>query len=464
MTKVLLINPKLENAKSFWMPLGLAYIASYLEKHDVDVKAVDANALQIEDDQVADKIKIEPDIVGILALTPMIESAWKIAEGIKKRFPKARVVLGGHHPSVMPKESLSKPQVDIVVIGEGEQTMLEIASGKALEEINGIAYRGEYNKVIFTKPRELIKNLDDLPFPAWHLFPFPGKYVPEAYERLPVAMIFTSRGCPYRCTFCYSGIYGKSFRARSPENIVSEILYLKKHYRIQEFHIADDNFSLDVDRAKRFCELLIKKQVNLTWGAVGGLRVNIVVKHPELVMLMARSGCYRTAIGIESGNTTILQNIQKDITLGQVRRAVEILNKQRIIVGGFFMIGNYGETEKTVMDTIRFAKSLPLDYAQFMIATPYPGTRMYSQVLEEGRMLVKNWKDFNLWTGAVFEWKGLSKDHIDSLYKKAYREYFFDPGRIVKNLANFKLRRWRTYYHGFRILLTNILKGKTPMS
>jgi anaerobic magnesium-protoporphyrin IX monomethyl ester cyclase len=469
MPEILLINPKLENAKSFWLPLGLAYIASYLEKYSFKVGVIDANVLQLEAEGVASTIQEEPALVGISAMTGSIYSAWDIAKSIKKRFPKAIIVLGGHHPSVLPEESLKKEFVDVVVIGEGEETMKELATAIInkildLDKIKGIAYKTGPNEIKCTQPRSLIENLDELPFPAWHLFPSLSKYISEAYKKLPVAYIFTSRGCPYRCTFCYSGIFSKRFRARSPENIISEVEYLKKNFGIKEFHILDDNFVLDEKRAAKFCNLLIERKINLPWAAVGGIRVNLVQRFPQLIELMAKSGCYRTAMGIESGNQQILNNIQKDITLEQVRGAVKILNKAGILVGGFFMIGNYGETEKTVEDTIKFAKSLSLDYAQFMIATPYPGSQLYEQVLKEGRFLIKDWREFNLWTGAVFQWNDLTKEQIDKMYRRAYFQYYFNPKFFLKSIANFKISSWKIYLKGFLILINNLLRFKTPMS
>jgi len=469
MPEILLINPKFENANSFWIPLGLAYIASYLEKNSFAVKIIDANVLQINNEKVADLIKGKPDIVGISAMTSVIYSAWEIAKSIKQKFPKTLIVLGGPHPSILPEESLKNEFIDIVVLGEGEEAMKEIAvsfrNGTIkLNEIRGIAYKTNSDEIKRTEPRPLIENLDKLPFPARHLFPSLGKYVPEAYKRMPVATVLTSRGCPYRCTFCYAGIFGKKFRSRSPENIISEIEHLKKDFGIKEFHICDDNFFLDGKRVLRFCELLKEKKINLPWACVGGLRVNLVEKSPELLKLMAQTGCYRTALGIESGNQQILDNIQKDITLEQVRKAVKTLNKAGILVGGLFMIGNYGESEKTVDDTIRFAKSLSIDFAEFMTATPYPGTQLYDQVLGKGHLLIKDWGEFNLWTGAVFEWDNLSKKQIDRLYRKAYVQYYFNPGFFLKSIVNFKPKSWKIYFRGFKILINNLLRYKTPMS
>jgi len=468
MTEILLINPKLENARNCWLPLGLAYIASYLERYSFKVRIIDANALRIDDEKVVDLIgERPPEIVGITAMTPYIFSAWKIAKSIKQKFPSSLVVLGGHHPSVLPEESLKKGFIDLVVIGEGEETMKEIACWRRagspnLEEIKGIAYKSE-KEICYTEPRPLIEDLDELPFPARHLFDFPQRYTPSACKKLPVAAIFTSRGCPYRCTFCHFDLFGKRFRARTPENVISEIEYLIKTYGIKEFHIGDDNFALNVERVSKFCDLLIQKKINLPWACVGGIRINTVANYPEIIEKMAKVGFYRTSVGIESGNQQILNNIQKDITLEQIQKAVDILRKNKVFVGGYLMIGNYGENEKTVEDTISFAKSLPLDYVQIMIATPYPGTKFYQQLTgeEKGKLLTNDWHDFKIFTGAVFEWNNLSKAKIDKLYRKAYLRYYFDPKFLIKSVLKFRLSNWKIYLNGSLILFKNLIRYKT---
>jgi len=329
------------------------------------------------------------------------------------------------------------------------------------ENIDGAVYKTKFNKIKYNRPRSPIENLDELPFPAWHLFDFPSKYTPNAYRQLPVASIFTSRGCPHRCTYCHFDLFGKRFRPRSPESVILEIEYLKNNFNIKEFHITDDNFALDQKRAMEFCDLLIKRKINLPWACVGGIRVDTVVRYPFLIEKMKQTGFYRTSIGIESGSQKILNNIQKGTTIEQVEETVKILKRNKITVGGYFMIGNYGEDKETVEETIQLAKKLPLDYAQIMIATPYPGTKFYQQVKEEGRFLTKKWDEFNIFTGAVFEWDNLSKKQIDRLYEEAYSRYYFRPMFILKSLAGFKIRNWKIYLNGSVLLFKNLIRKRT---
>lgn len=451
--KILLINPKAEESREKYLPLGLAYIAAVLEKAPFNVKVIDANATQVEDNQLINEVgKINPDIIGLTAMTGNIEYVWKIARICKQVLPDATLILGGPHPTILPKESIQKPFVDIVVMGEGEQTMKEIAilkqKNSPLKNVKGIAYK-ENDKIIFTPSREFISNLDELPFPARHLFPFPHLYKPSSYQKKPVARILTSRGCPFRCTFCCQVVFGRKARTRSPENVVREIEFLKDTYGIKEFHTVDDNFNVDKERAIAICKLLIKRKVNIPWACGQGLRINNLDEN--FLSLMKKAGCYRTYIGIESGNQQILNNIQKDITLPMVEKAVAMIKKVKMLVGGLFMIGNYGETEKTINETIDFAKKLKLDYAFFSIATPYPGTILYQQVIKEGKVLIKKWSDFNRHTGAIFEWKQLSKNQIDNLYRKAYRNFYLRPSYLFKRLQDFK--NLKILFRGTRILI-----------
>lgn len=457
--KILLINPRAKNDRAKFLPLGLAYLAAVLEKNSFDVKVIDANALQMEDNCLINTVKkMSPDIIGLTAMTGGIEYVWEIAKMCKLALPNATLILGGPHPTILPEESIQKLFVDIVVIGEGEETMKEIAVSRqknsSLKNVKGIAYK-EDGRVIITPRRENIVNLDDLPFPARHLFPFPQLYKSDSYRKKPVARILTSRGCPYRCTFCYHGIFGRELRTRSPENVVEEIEFLKDRYGIKEFHIVDDNFNADKKRAIAICELLIKRKVNLPWACAQGMRVNNLDQ--EFLYLIREAGCYRTYLGIESGNQQILNNIQKDITLAMVEKAVVMVKKAKMVVGGLFMVGNYGETEETINDTINFAKKLKLDYASFCIATPYPGTVLRQQVIQEGRLLTKKWSDLNRFTGAAFEWKNLSKSQIDRLYRKAYRDFYLRPGYLFKRLTDFE--SFKILFRGIGIVI-NALRLK----
>lgn len=438
--RILLVNPRSSTGRARWLPLGLGYIAAVLLKEGFEVKVIDGDALGVDENYIAkEAIEIEPDIIGITAMTPQINRAWRIAQLCKDKLPKSKIILGGVHSTILPQESIAKDFIDIIVIGEGEHTMKELAvafrENFSLDNIRGIVFK-ENGRVITTSPRELINNLDNLPYPARELFPFPEKYSPGYYRRLPYATVLTSRGCPGSCTFCNKSVFGSRFRARSAENVVDEISYLNLSYGIEEFHISDDNFSTDKKRALDICNLIIERKLNIVWACSNGIRIDFV--NQELLDKMKKSGCYRVAFGIESGSPKILENINKKITLKKIEEVVEMAKRSRLITVGFFMVGNYGENEETIQESIDFMKKLDLDYAQFTIATPYPGTTLGGQVSEEGRIFANNWEDYDIYTGAIFEWNDLPKERIDEFQKRMYRQYYFRPMYIFKRMVNLR--------------------------
>ncbi|MCL4491011.1 MAG: B12-binding domain-containing radical SAM protein, partial [Nitrospirae bacterium] len=304
--KILLIHPR-ENIwiRSKTVPLGLGYIASVLEKAGHNVKIID---YRIFPDRELEKA----DVVGITATTPLIRGAWEIAREAKKKF-NAITVLGGPHVSALPEESAKLPYIDYVVRGEGEDTIVQLCSileqGKSAEQVLGVSFKKD-NKIIHHPHREFIKNIDDIPFPAYHLFPPLDKYTnpqPLISERTPAANIMTSRGCPFDCVFCYKGVYGRHYRVRSPENLIAEWKWLIETYNVKEIAIQDDMFNIKLDRAKNICKLIIKENLAIPWSTPNGIRADFFDE--ELAVLMKEAGCYRIAFGIESGNQDILNSI-----------------------------------------------------------------------------------------------------------------------------------------------------------
>lgn len=444
--KVLLINPKSETGKARWLPLGLGYIAAVLKEAGFIVKVMDGDISGIQD--------FQPDVIGISAMTPQINEAWSIAEQVKQYVPNATVVLGGVHPTTMPVESIIRPYIDIVVVGEGEQTMKELCIALRdrlpVDNINGIFFKSGEQSFTFTKARELIDDLNTLPYPARELFNFPQDYAPGYYRKLPCATILTSRGCPGKCTFCNKSIFGSRFRMRSAKDVVSEIHYLVSRYGIKEFHISDDNFTTDKKRALEICDRIIDGKLNIGWACSNGIRVDFVTQ--ELLDKMKQAGCYRVAFGIESGSPEILRSIHKNITLEKIENAVRMAKKAKLITVGFFMVGNYGETDKTINQTVKFIKKIGLDYTQFTIATPYPGTELAEQVLDKGTIFANKWSDYNTYTGSVFEWDNLSKAKIDQYQSQMYRKCYLNFPYVFKRIVNMKKEDLHFIIDGLKIL------------
>ena len=448
MIRILLIQPNYRNiyryanskaATPIFPPMGLAYMASILKQNNMDVKIIEANASNLNYTQIKEAIEAEKDLeyIGITASTVLIEEANEIA---KLCPPNIKVIVGGIHISSLPKETLEEfPDIDIAVIGEGEFTILEILKNIDFKKINGIAYR-KGNKTIINPPRELIQDLDSIPFPAFESLPI-EKYRSLTTKNKNIGYILTSRGCPYQCIFCADHIiHGKKFRYRSPENIIKEIELLMDKYDIKEFEILDDNFTLLKERVHKFCNLITEKRLKFLWRCTNGVRIDKL--DYDLLKRMKETGCYMLSLGIESGNNEILKNIKKGITKEQVVEIVKLCNKVGIETRGLFMFGNLGEDEKTMQDTIDFAKELKLDAATFHITIPFPKTEYWEIIKKEGEMLPKKWVDYVAYDNVVFRHKAINDpEKLIKIQKRAYKEFYLRPGYLFNQIKKIKKPR-----------------------
>jgi len=446
MSKVLLINPPWvigedknlwKGIASCWPSLGLAYIAAVLEQAGHEVKYLDCSAEELTVSETKKRLagyKEKFDFIGLTATTPLINNALAIAAGAKNIWPEAKIVFGGVHPSVMPAETMSSPVVDFVAIDEGEQTMLELANGKNPAEILGLAYK-QNGQTIINAQRPLIANLDEIPPPAYHLLPM-DKYYPAvgSYKRLPVMIMFATRGCPGRCTFCYRTFRG-IVRKRSARNIIDEIKILQRDYGIKEVAFYDDTFTLFKDVVEEFCDIIIKEKIDITWSCF--TRVDHI--NDELLRSMKKSGCHLILFGVESADEQILKNINKRISLDQVVAAVRAARKIGIETRASFMIGNQGETEETIKKTIDFAVKLDPDEVQFNIATAYPGTELFNWAKDGGYIKSFDWDDYSM-SNVVLEIPGLTRDKLQYYYELAHRKFYFRPKIILRRLSN--IRNW----------------------
>ncbi|WFN37397.1 B12-binding domain-containing radical SAM protein [Methanomicrobium antiquum] len=459
-TKISLINlPR--NSRYPQPPLGLASLAAVLEKEEFFSEIIDSNALNLSMDDIAEKTR-NSDIVGISAMTPSINIAIILAKKIKELNPKAIVILGGPHPTILPEDTLRKSEsIDLVIRGEGENTILEVAKSienkKSFNNILGISYKLG-NNIQNNPNRELISDLDSLPFLAYHLLPL-KKYKfhpPHGRKRAHMAML-TSRGCPYKCTFCSKSVFGDIPRYQSPNRIVNEIEYLYDNFNVREIDFYDDTFTLRKERVIEFTQELKERNLDIEWTCEA--RVNLI--NQVLLNAMQKSGCYLVSFGIESGNQHILNTLNKKITLRQIRNAVEITHHAGIESVGYFMLGSPGETPDTIRNTIDFAKSLPLDYVQFSIATPFPGTAFYDEYIKS-HAISENWEDFiyaNLDSGKqpVFETELLSKNDLSMLNDQAYKEFYLRLSYFKQRIMSIhSLNDLRNNFGGAKMLINMI--------
>lgn len=445
MSKVLLIFPPYSLAEEFrdlsevgnmQPPLGIAYIGAALEKVGHEVKIIDAPPLGWGIEEIVREAKkFQPQVIGISASTVSFDRAVKIATALKKVL-KVPIVIGGPHVTAVPEEVLKQPCFDVGVIGEGEETMVElvsaISSQKSLKKIAGVIFKDA--TVVKTTPRAYVTDLDSLPFPARHLMPALSLYhpTPATYKKFPVGTMITSRGCPYQCSFCFRGVFGNKWRSRSPESVVAEMEVLVQDFGAREIRLWDDTFNIDIDRVRDICTLIIKKKLQVSWTCLG--RVNCLDK--QMLKLMKKAGCWQISFGIESGNEEVLKQINKGITKDLVRSALDMVHQAGIQSLGFFILGLPGETEATMRETINFAKSLPLSAANFSIATPYPGTKLWQEAKARGFLKKVSYSDLvvNLPEKSYFVPEGLSAKTVQEYEKRAYREFYRNPKFIWKQL------------------------------
>jgi len=444
--KILLILPPethlITEAPIVQPPLGLLYLASVLQKEGHYVEILDCIVenwrtivrrkkfvhIGIDWKEIERRVRASnPDMVGISCLfTCQLDNALTIAKIVKETI-NVPVVMGGSHPSALPKETLQNKNVDYVIIGEGENSFAQLIKGEPVSLIDGIGYRVR-EEIRVNPKRRYIENLDELPFPARHLVPmkeyFRANMTHASYsKRQPATSIITSRGCPKKCVFCsIHTIWGYEWRARSPKNVVDEIETLIQNYGMQEIHFEDDNLTLNGTRMKEICLEILKRKIDISWTTPNGVAIETLT--PELLALMKKSGCYALSLGIESGNEYILNSVmKKGLKLETVERVIKWAKEAEIETYGFFVLGVPTETRETIEDTIRFAKKLDLDLASFFVATPYPGTDLYEVCREKG-YLKWNGNPVTLTpTQPVIETEMLEQKDLANLQKKAYIEF-----------------------------------------
>jgi radical SAM superfamily enzyme YgiQ (UPF0313 family) len=340
------------------------------------------------------------------------------------------LVIGGPHPSALPEETLRESDYDIVVTSEGDETIVDIAAGKALAETRGIYYK-DNGRISSTPARERIKNLDALPFPALDMFQLERYKCSKIVSRkTPMSDLMTSRGCVYDCSFCGKKIYGRRFIAKSPERVIEEIKYMLS-LGFKEIRFVDDMFTTDMKRAKTICEMILRAGLKFPWNLAAGLRVECV--DAEFLALAKRAGLYQVSIGFESGDQACLDSIDKGITLEQSIKAMEIVKKSGLESVGFFMLGLPAETEESMKKTLDFAVKLMPDFAKVTITMPLPDARLYWDWEKQGLIKSRDWKQYKLHGGgAIYEHPTLSRDKLEKYYDLFYRKFYLNPRYLLR--------------------------------
>jgi len=441
--KVLLINcpssievyskSKIKTAIGIIPFVSLAALAAVLLKNKCEVKVLDLMLSKEPKKDLISKLKeFSPTYVGITFTTPLYKEAKELAAIVKSFSSKIKIIGGGVHPTILPKEVLANTEVDIVVVGEGDYVLPEVIFSEDLSKVKGIAYK-KNGKIVMNERADFVKNLNALPYPAWHLFDVQKYRKPRTTTREnPIGTIETSRGCVYRCYYCNKSIFSRQFRFKSPKRVVDEIEHLLR-VGFKDIHVIDDNFTTNRKRAKEICDEIIKRNLKFPWNLDVGVRVDCV--DFEMLKKIKRAGCYGISFGFESGNQKILNELQKDTTIDQAYEACEMAKKAGLEVTGFFMFGSPSETEGTMKETIEFAKKLDCDYAKVTLIVPFPSTAMFEDLDKRGLIRTKDWSSYNFHTSSkVFTHPSLSWDVLERYYNRFYSEYYFRPKFIFRRL------------------------------
>lgn len=479
MIDIILISPHqpktakiLRTASGITQPLSIGYIASFLIKKGISVAIIDNDIENLSNDELKDRIKkLNPICVGITVTTSSTVTSIEIAKIVKNISNKIKVILGGIQATTLPQLLLENKEVDVCVIGEGEITTFELLQSfkfneKNIHEIKGIAYKEE-GKIIFTESRDLIENLNTLPFPAYELLPM-KLYTLPASRRLtdyPVASIITSRGCPYMCKFCsHNTVFKNKVRFRSPENVLEEMKLLREKFNVREFVFWDDSILLNKERAKKIFNMIKKELPDIYFTCSS--RVDHIDE--EIAKLMYNAGCRMILFGAESGSQKILDSIKKQTKLNQIIKAVEICKKNKIMSFCSFIIGTPEETKQTIEETRKFVLELDPDFAIFTIFTPLPGSYYFDEFIKKGILNLKNinWNNYiNLLSTAPpanqVEFN-LTKNDLIHYQKKLFSNFYFRLSYIFKRIRMLKNKQifYQTLRGVFALIKIQIKKFK----
>ncbi len=384
--KIKLVDPK---GTRLGLNADLAYLAGSLirEGHDVDV--LDLNNCLREVEERLSGIK-NADLIGISIKTSTVNEGRKLAEKARRINPEALIICGGVHITIDGVAFLKENRIfDVAVLGDGEDTITEIARGNKLETIDGIIFRSG-DEIVVNKKRKM-SDLDQLPLPDYQCFdsisvyktPFPYNYYP----------IITSRGCPSKCVYCsVPFIYGWRWRSRSPQSVITELRNMQRIFNLKEFAVLDDNFTVDLGRAKEFCRLLIRDKTGLKWQCPGGLKA--LFTDEELAWLMKRSGAHNVNFGIESAVPEVFEGIGKGGTLKDIAKTIELFKRNGIKVGGTFLIGLPDSTKSLDEKSVSLSMRMNLDNIMWGIVVPYPGTKLFDIIKTDSRYrFMEDWRN-----------------------------------------------------------------------
>ncbi len=468
--KILLYFPNFNLYETFGLlphqpSLALGYLAASLEKSGISYEVLDACAEKLTHKQIIEAIsRIKPEFIGITTNIAMIYATTVQARLIRKNFPHIKIIMGGPWACVEYRSILTKNLAEVVVIGEGEHTLLDLLNipnwnDASLEKIKGIAFRSQ-KSVILTPSRDIYMNLDQLGHPRWEKFPL-HKY--NIIHRVtPFYPVMLSRGCPYDCINCTKIVTGYTVRRRSVESIIEELNYLKRNFNCREVIVADDDFNVDLNWAKMVLRAISEHQEYFHFQVhlMSGIRADNVDE--EFVDLAKAAGVYKMGMGVESGSQKVVNFLQKKLQLAKIPRSIDVLHSRGIIINGFFMLGIPIETPNSLIYTVYYADRIGVDLAYFLKLLVIPGTKLYDYVKA-------NFKSFNDYLGnqainfhstpLMFETEQLKPKDVAKAYRYALIRFYLNPRKIVHFFKSlYPVEFWYFLWHLFNITAKAIFK------
>ena len=435
----------LEGGKGYYPKLGLLYVAAYYERETENTSTfIDCPPEKVSEEAMLARVReIKPDMVAMSIMTFNLLDALRTAKVLKLEHPNLKICLGGPHVNLYPKETLSLPEIDYVVFGEGERifTRLTLALEKDAESLSSIKGLGwKQDNIAHINPAETeLLDLDELPFPARHLVDV-SSYQHIIGEGRQFFTIQATRGCPAACTFC--DIRKTKFRIRSPESVVDEIEELVK-MGVDDLFFVDDTITIDKKNVLAICNLIVERKIKISFKI--SARVDTI--NPEVLAALKKSGCYRIHFGIESATPKHLQYLQKGQTPEKVERAIKMTRKANIGFFAYMMIGIPHETKEEMFATVDFAKKLKPDYAQFSICTPYPKVELYYQMLNEGIVPEDYWQKFAENPSPDFKirfWnKDFTEEELREIQDQCHARFYSSPTYIMKQIT--QLKSWADF-------------------
>jgi len=453
---------KFKDMGTLYPPLGLASIAAIAELKGHNVKVTDCEALEYTIDDIKREVtEFQPDFVGMPTFATNIDICHTLAQMIKEINPEAKIMLGGAHTSLFVKHALEPNYVDFGIQSEAEivfdDFLNAIDENTELSQVKGLAYKDKNGQVQINPKQSLFPDLNQFPLPARHLFPMKKYHSAANLRGKRTLNIMTSRGCPYRCTYCSSPqIFGQSFRYLSTENVIKEMKELVDVYGSDSIQFYDETFTVNRKRVIELCDAIITEGLNkIKWSCF--TRVNIVDE--ELLKKMKEAGCYLILFGVETAVPKLVDVVKKDITLEQSRKAFKMCRELGIQTWGLFILGLPGETEEDSWTTINFAIELDPDYVQFTAFMPWPGTAIYEIAKEKGVIINENLRDYTAWDKIVYKpTPDRDPEEVASTIKKAYRAYYLRPKFMVRKATDMIMhlppnKVWKLIKSGYHTLV-----------